>query len=183
MIRLPPTAIVLGESDLREFSQRESRRKLAAQLDLLERLTVDTHNEHSHNIRQQNQQDPHANSNSQRKYELPIRQPSTSRNLDSPPRKASITTTLENVECSILSESLLRFGDNSSDDEPVSDEQEHGSIRRLSQGNDSHIPTATSPEKDDDFHYGGFTESPNQNNNSTTFSSFGRSPCSRLDKG
>ncbi|EPE25605.1 hypothetical protein GLAREA_01517 [Glarea lozoyensis ATCC 20868] len=172
MIRLSPTAIVLGESDVRDFLQRESQRRVEAQLALLESLTVDPHSEDLRNFRPQNRRQTHATSTPVRRNEWKTRQPSISSNLNSPPRQASIATVLERAECSESSEPHPHFNDNESSTDSADDEHEQRSCLQ-SNRTDSRLPATNSPEKEDDFHYGGFTESPSQNNNSATSSSFG----------
>jgi hypothetical protein len=171
MIRLRPTAIQLGESDVRDFfQQRESRRRVEAQLEQLEKLTIDSDNGDPNVFQPQNWRP--LDSIFDRKDGRPARLPSMSRNLNSPPRKQSVTTIPEQTERRI-SESQLRYTDQNSPKETPVDGHDQISNRQISQGNELRIPVAGSPEKDDDFHYGGFTESPSQNNKSTASSSFG----------
>jgi hypothetical protein len=171
MIRLRPTAIQLGESDVRDFfQQRESRRRVEAQLEQLERLAISSDNGDPNTFQPQNWRE--VDSFNDRKDDRPARQPSMSRNLNSPPRKQSVTTIPEQTERRI-SESQLRFTDQNSPKELPVDRHGQISNRQISQGDESQILAARSREKNDDFHYGGFTESPSQNDKSIASSSFG----------
>jgi hypothetical protein len=178
MIRLQPTAILLGESDVRDFLQRESQRRVEAQLEQLERLTVNSPDGDSKIFQPQNWRQ--LDSIFDRKDDRPVRQPSISRNLNSPPRKQSVTTIPEQTERRI-SESQLRITDQNSPNDLAVDGHSQRSNRKISQANDSQMLAGESPEKEDDFHYGGFTESPSQNDKSTVSSSFGKFSCAQPD--
>ena len=173
MIRLSPTAIQLGESDLRDFLQRESQRRVEAQLKKLEKLSVDSEDEISEPFQPKSRRHLLTHATQERRGDWPTRLPSISSNLNSPPRKASIAVQVEYIENTVASPPRHDFNDNDSLEDLTDGEHEQRSSRRLNHGNDPLEPVANSPEKEDDFHYGGFIGSPSQINDSVASSSFG----------
>jgi hypothetical protein len=181
MIRLSPTTIILGESDLRDSAKRESQRRVGAQLDLIERLSVDAHNEQKSNLRSEKQrQPPQVESKAKLRDHPPSHQLRIAGNVGYPERKVSISALPEDLECSVSPESPLRFSEGSSASGSASEEHDYISASQRSPENESYAPTAPSPDKDDNFYYGGFMESPGQSYNPTR-SSLGEFQLSRLN--
>ncbi|CAG8961872.1 hypothetical protein HYFRA_00013672, partial [Hymenoscyphus fraxineus] len=143
MIRLPPTVIVLGQSDLRDFDKRTHLRTVEAYFD---RLTISSPNSQAHETNQELKGVTIRRQPSPRKKQtmssspqrlIPPRSPESFINVEAPPASP-------------------RKREKSSSDE-------HGYVsveRHVSPENEDSQVAPRSPVKDDDFHYGGFVESP-----------------------
>lgn len=157
MIRLPPTLIVLGQSDLQDFDKRSRQRTVEAYFDRLSISSSTTQTpETVHELkgvtmrRQPSPQKKQTMASSPEKDKTP-KSPESFVNLDSPPPSP-------------------KKRDKSSS-------EEHGFVsveRVVSPENEDSQSTPRSPVKEDDFHYGGFVESPGNSTSSHRSSPFGR---------
>lgn len=158
MIRLPPTLIALGQSDLRDFDKRSRQKTVEAYFD---RLSINSSNtqgsEMVHELkgvtirRQPSPRKKQTMASSPKKSKMP-KSPESFVNLASPPPSP-------------------KKGEKASSDE-------HGYVsveRNISPENEDSQSTPRSPVKEDDFHYGGFIESPGNSTSSHRSSPFGKS--------
>jgi hypothetical protein len=172
MLRRGPTAITLGESDLLDFKVR-SERRLAEERE---------NRNHKHKNRSTDTQDgPRFNTRGQKERRSqeadraivePFIRPS---NTQAVPLENSDVTSTVHIEEQTESLSLIDPFSDSGEETTTLDDTAHDMYLRSSPRNTGlGVAVAPSPSKNDDFHYGGFVESPIDNHRRTTSSSFGK---------
>jgi len=168
MLRRGPTAITLGESDLLDFKVRSDRR-LAEEREnrrhKSKNRSTDTHDGPRFNIRAHKQRE--ANRAVTEPFIRPLNmQAATLEDSDA----ASTVHIEDETEASTLTDPFTNSGERTATLEDIAPHLR--AISPSSAGLEG--STASSPPKNDDFHYGGFVESPSDSYTWTTSSSFGR---------
>jgi hypothetical protein len=170
MLRRGPTAITLGESDLLDFKVR-SERRLAEEREnrkhKYRNLPADAQDGPRFNTRAQKQR---RSQEADRAIVEPFIRPSNTQAV--PLENSDVTSTLH-IEEQTESLSLMDpFSDSGEETTTLDDTAHEMPLRSSLRTIGLEVPVASSPSKNDDFHYGGFVESPIDNHRRTSFGKF-----------
>jgi hypothetical protein len=171
MLRRGPTAITLGESDLLDFKVRSERRVVEERENRKHKhrnLPADAPDGPRFSTRAQKQR---RSQEADRAIVEPFIRPSNTQAF--PIENSDVASTVhieEQTESLSLTDPFSDSGEEITMLEGSAQHLQTFSPRNTGLGE----PTVASPSKNDDFHYGGFVESPSDNYTRTTSSSFGK---------
>jgi len=174
MLRRAPTAITLGESDLRDFKVRAQRRRAGERENHkheLERSAAATEDGPRFNTRAQKKR---RSLDAERRIIAPFNRPFTIQTREF--QSVEVATAIRNQEQTRSSMSLDPFSDLVQETTALEHTAEEIDIPLRPFSPENIEPgrySPSSPPKNDDFHYGGFVESPSEDHMRTSASSFG----------